>query len=317
MNKILLYDTSIASDNLGDQVVMDYCRSALKDIFSDAFFWETATHEKIGKRTYKMNEVSDYRFLCGTNLLRGDMLKRKQWKIGVLDAGHLKEICMMGVGWNNYNQEKVDAYTKYIYRQVFHKSLIHSVRDSNTGQRLREIGIENVINTACPTMWRLTRDFCAEIPVEKAGNVLTTLTNYRQNEELDRKLLEILEQRYQKVFFWIQCYKDLDYLKKIFDISRLEIIHPALGALDHVLETERDLDYVGTRLHCGIRCLNYKKRTIIVGVDNRAAEIAKDTNLTVVPREHMERELPDMLERNCEMKLHIPMENIAKWKAQF
>ena len=45
-----------------------------------------------------------------------------------------------------------------------------------------------------------------------------------------------------------------------------------------------NVDYVGTRLHAGIFALNHKVRSIIVAVDNRAIEIAKDTNLPIVRR---------------------------------
>ena len=48
-----------------------------------------------------------------------------------------------------------------------------------------------------------------------------------------------------------------------------------------------NIDYVGTRLHAGIRALQHKKRTIIIGIDNRAIEKAKDFNLTVIDRKNI------------------------------
>ena len=50
---------------------------------------------------------------------------------------------------------------------------------------------------------------------------------------------------------------------------------PTLEAFDNLLESEIDLDYIGTRLHAGIRAIQKKRRSIIIGVDNRALEMQK------------------------------------------
>ena len=49
-----------------------------------------------------------------------------------------------------------------------------------------------------------------------------------------------------------------------------------------------EFDYVGTRLHAGILALNYRKRTLIIAVDNRAAEMKTDINLPVIARGDLE-----------------------------
>ena len=43
-------------------------------------------------------------------------------------------------------------------------------------------------------------------------------------------------------------------------------------------------DYIGTRLHAGIYCLEHFKRSIIIGVDNESYWIGKDSNLLVIPK---------------------------------
>ena len=58
----------------------------------------------------------------------------------------------------------------------------------------------------------------------------------------------------------------------------LEIISPNLRSFDFILENE-DIDYVGTRLHAGIRAVQKSVRTFIVTIDNRAKEISKDIYL--------------------------------------
>ena len=48
-----------------------------------------------------------------------------------------------------------------------------------TKKRLNSIGIENVLNTACPTMWSLTPSRQLEISSKRSKNVVTS--RYRQD----------------------------------------------------------------------------------------------------------------------------------------
>ena len=49
--------------------------------------------------------------------------------------------------------------------------MTHSVRDSYTKKMLNSIGINNVVNTSCPTVWNITPDHLATIPDTKAKYV--------------------------------------------------------------------------------------------------------------------------------------------------
>ena len=91
-------------------------------------------------------------------------------------------------------------------------------------------------------------------------------------------------------------------------------VKPSLQALDEILTI--DIDYLGTRLHAGIRALQNKKRTLILAVDNRAIEISKDTNLPVVPRNDWES-ITSWIESDYTTQIILPWSNIDKWKSQF
>ena len=77
---------------------------------------------------------------------------------------------------------------------------------------LNKIGIKNVVNTACPTMWRLNEEHCSSIPKEKADRVITTLTNYNRDLDNDKILLDMLLENYKEVYIWIQAIEDYEYL---------------------------------------------------------------------------------------------------------
>ena len=76
------------------------------------------------------------------------------------------------------------------------------------------------------------------------------------------------------------------------------------------------MDFVGTRLHGGIRALQKGHRTLIIGIDNRAIEINRDTGLPVLNSEEMNR-LPDIIEARYDTKIDLNTANIRTFLAQF
>jgi polysaccharide pyruvyl transferase WcaK-like protein len=202
-----------------------------------------------------------------------------------------------------------------VYRKLFSKNNLLSVRDRYTEQRLIEIGVKNVIYTACPTMWELSPEFCKEIPITKAENVITTLTHYKRDVGRDRTMLNILLACYSKVFFFAQQADDIAYLKELGFSERVEIIKPSLAAFDNILRFE-NVDFVGTRLHAGIRALNFKRRSLIIAVDNRATEIKKDTNLPVLLSDEISS-LQELIYSKIHLDILLPNDSIRRWKSQF
>jgi polysaccharide pyruvyl transferase WcaK-like protein len=177
------------------------------------------------------------------------------------------------------------------------------------------MGFRNIINTACPTMWKLTKDHCKDIPKTKAKDVITTLTDYDKNPVADQHMLNILSKKYRKVFLWLQGVNDFNYAHLLNLPTNLELVNPNLEDYDTLLETQ-DIDYVGTRLHAGIRALQKKRRTIILAVDHRALEKKKDFNLTVLDRNDIHL-LEGMIDDSFKTDIQLPLDNIQTWKNQF
>lgn len=313
MKTIAILDTSIAGTNLGDRIIMDSIKGILFELFNDAFFVFIQTHDRISKPSYQLIDQSDLRFLGGTNLLSSNMDRFNQWKITLWDSLFMKDIILSGVGWWQY-QNTPNIYTRLLLSRVLSKNYLHSVRDSYTEKQLRSIGIKNVINTSCPTTWCLTKEHCKDIPRHKAKDVLLTYTKYNQKLEYDSKIFKMLSENYDKIYFWIQQPNDYEYMKKIGG-NRVSYIPPNLHSLDKILSS-KDLDYVGTRLHAGIRALRHKKRTLILAVDNRAAEISKDVNLPVISREK-DKQIVSWINNSYKTEIRLPEQNIEKWKKQF
>lgn len=314
-NLIGVFDTSIGTYNIGDYIIMDYCAKQLKDIFPNQNFYNMSTHIEPTREQCKKMLTTTQKFVCGTNLLWGEMEKYHEWMLPV-DVDCYKDMCLMGVGWQVYNK-KITKYSKMFYTVLLNSNYIHSVRDGYTKQKLNEMGIYNVINTSCPTMWELTPEFCLNIPQEKAEYVVTTVTDYRKDANNDKLMLEILKRNYKKVYIWLQGSGDEKYLEEIIDVDEYELIEGSLQEYDYILDNTQSIDYVGTRLHAGIRALNKKVRSIVVVVDNRAREISKDTNLVVIERNDIHIKLEKMINSSFQTQIEIPMDNIIKWKQQF
>jgi hypothetical protein len=181
---------------------------------------------------------------------------------------------------------------------------------------LKAIGISNGLNTGCPTMWGLTAEHCAAIPTQKASHVICTLTDYNRDPQNDRAMLDILLANYRTVHLWLQGRDDLSYVQELGYENKLHLISGTLAEFDAVL-AQKDLDYVGTRLHAGIRALSKGHRSLIISIDNRAECIGADTGLPILPREDIPSALQARLRGQIETVIRMPWETIAKWKAQF
>jgi polysaccharide pyruvyl transferase WcaK-like protein len=314
--QIGLVNPSIGTANLGDLIIYDAVYRHLRAIFPTSFLVSFPSHFHTSYDAKLKMAANDYLFVGGTNLLSSEMNNYYQWKLDPSDQFYLRnKNILMGVGWWQY-QEKPNKYTARLLKTVLSADRMHSVRDGYTKGMLNQIGIGNVVNTACPTMWDLSPEHCAGIKKEKAKSVVTTLTYYNANEQDDRMLLETLSGKYEEVFLWIQGIDDLSYLKTIYpDYHKIKLIAPTLEAYDEVLQNP-DIEYVGTRLHAGIRALQKKRRTLILAVDNRAIEIGKDTNLNVIPRKEI-RESGFFIDHSYTTEIRLPVKEIHLWKSQF
>lgn len=311
-----ILNPSIGSSNMGDFIIYDSVFSEIENLYDKSFVTNYPTQLHTTYHAKNLMSKKDILFVSGTNLLTSNIDKIDQFKLDIEHKFFLKnKVVLFGVGWWQY-QEQPNNYTKKLYREIFSKEYLHSVRDSYTEKQLKSIGIQNVINTGCPTMWSLDPILCRKVPRVKSRDVITTLTFYHKNEKLDSKLLEILTLNYEKVYMWVQGINDIDYLKTIYKGNKsIILVNPSLTAFDEILK-DSNVEYLGTRLHAGIRALQRGKRTQIVAVDNRAYEISKDTNLNVVKRENIE-EVLNFINNSYTTEISLPLENISKWKEQF
>lgn len=316
MKKITIFDTSIATTNLGDEIIVDGVNKQLNEIFNEDMFLRVPTHEYLNRPSYRIIKQSNHSFVAGTNLLNSNhyFIRSNLWNLKLIDSLRLDNLTLLGVGWGAY-QKKVGLLKKILYKNILSKDYIHSVRDNYTKEKLNSIGISNVLNTGCATMWDLTPELCKKIPTEKAPNVVFTLTDYSKDFERDQQLIDILKKEYENVYFWVQGSRDLSYLKSL-DYSNVIIVPPKLSAYDELLESNIDLDFVGTRLHGGVRAMQKGRRTIIIGIDNRANEKKKDFNINVIDRNDIDK-LPTYINKEIETKITLDFEAIDKWKQQF
>ena len=184
---------------------------------------------------------------------------------------------------------------------------------NNTLNKLKSIGIENIVNTSCPTFWNLSSEKCASISRRRKGNVVTTLTFYHRDYKADKGMLEILSKKYAKVHLWIQGLEDINYYEELgANLPNLFFIPPTIEAYNRILDTG-EVDYIGTRLHAGARALQKKVRTLILAVDNRAKEIGKDINLNVIDQKDYTK-IESFIDEEYITDIQLPVNEIRMWK---
>ncbi|WHY71038.1 polysaccharide pyruvyl transferase family protein [Fictibacillus enclensis] len=320
MDKMLLLDTSVGSLNKGDDIIMKCVKDQLKDITKDAFLLTLPTHVspfhwyQVARGSHRVQIYKDakYKFIGGSNLLTMDMLTHfPQWNINLFNYGPLKGSILVGVGAGKGN--KVNKYTKLLYKKVLSHEYAHSVRDERTKQIVENLGFK-AINTGCATLWSLTKDFCEDIPVKKSDAVVFTLTASSRVYKEDQVLINTLNKNYKTVYFWIQGMNDLDYIKQFKNIENIIILPPTLDDFEKILST--DIDYIGTRLHGGIYAMRKKKRSIIISIDERAAGMSETYNLNTINRNEI-HQLDKLINSEIITGVNVNFNNVDQWFRQF
>lgn len=313
MKIISVFDTSISEYNLGNQIIMDSVEYELNDIFNNRFQYNIP-YQQVTKSLKKCFDQSDYVFFGGTNSLSSFMNKYRQWDINLRKTAYVKDVIMLGIGWWQY-QDDPNYYTKLILNRALNKEYYHSARDSYTEEKLKKLGFK-VINTGCPTTWRLTKDKLKAIDKSmKKEEVVITFTDYNKDFNSDKMLFDICKENYKKIYIWPQGVGDFDYIKKLDTDGVAIIIDSNLKAYDEIL-INKDVDYIGTRLHAGMRALQKGVRAFFVAVDNRTIEIGKDIGIPYVERKNI-KELKEKIYSPYNSNFNINYEGIEMWKNQF
>ena len=260
----------------------------------------------------KVYSEAKYKFVGGSNLLTLDMFTHfPQWNINILNCSPLQGSVLVGVGAGKGN--RVKRYTRMLYKKVLSHDYVHSVRDERTKNIMESMGFK-AINTGCTSLWSLTPHFCKTIPKEKSDQVIFTLTHHSKDQHKDQYLIDTLNKNYKTVHFWIQDKKDYSYFLSLKNTENIKIVPPTLEAYEEMLN--KNVDYIGTRLHGGIFAMRHKKRTIIIGIDERAQGMSTSYNLNIIDRKNIQ-DLNSIINSQIVTEVNINQENINNWMNQF
>ncbi len=319
----LLNNNNVPSNNLGDLIIYESTSKVLQDIFSQTDVINISTHDFMKESHFRLVKNASYTFIGGSNLLSSNIRIYNQWKYSTNRWHYLfpniKNVSLLGVGWWQY-QDSPTWRTAHFYKSILSKKDLLSVRDSYTEKQLRLCGIDNVINTSCPTTWMLNGFRTNK--TTNANDCIFALTDYNPDNQADNTLIEILLSTYSKLYFFPQGLDDLNYIQTlpafINNKSRFSVLNRDMASLRAFLsEHHSELNYIGTRLHLGIFCMQHNIPSLILSIDNRATEIAKDIHLATIQRTNFTL-LKDWISNKFpENQIVLPMEAISKWKNQF
>ena len=324
MKKILMFDTSYGSQNMGDYIINESINREMSGLLDGNFVVRYSTHTPIQKtiQNIHLNPISrycrsaDYKFLCGTNIFKTNLFKlSSDFNIGMFDIANYKNCIAIGCGSTVGSSNKINWYTRCIYKGILSKQYIHSARDERTKEMLEGLGLK-ALNTGCATMWMLTKSHCKKIPKAKADNVVFTLTDYSMDKENDQLLINILNKKYKNVYFWVQGSNDYEYFKTLKNTETIQVVSPSLMSFEKILRAG-NIDYIGTRLHAGIYSMQHLVRSIILAVDNRTRDIKHTYNIPTIERAVIGSELEKVIDSSFSTDIKINEKNIATWKKQF
>lgn len=310
-----LLDTSVATDNVGDEIIVDAAKAIIAQTFPDAYISRSASHDGLGHFGRELVADADVALLIGTNGLTPADQRRFNfvWTVRGKDVEALRDkVVLFGVGANR-DFDKINWRQKRLLSTILSSRHTHSVRDAQ-GQKLMEMLDFKVTNTSCPTLWGYAKT-PPIVPEGKADRVVFTLTKHKPAAE-DAQMIEILKQKYDEVYFWPQQPRDLPYLQEIAGLEGITVLAPNLAAYDALLASG-PIDVTGTRLHGSIRGLKHGRRILAVSIDNRARDIGAETNLPVLARDKVPSEFAKLIDGGWKTELTLPGDRIDQFTGQF
>lgn len=326
MKNIVLFDTSMATLNHGDEIIMESFLKNGADLLDGHFVTRFPTHAPCfhfyqqTKRNprYVFVKQADHKFICGTNLLSNKIyIPWHFWNINPFTYHCYKDAVLVGVGCSAFPEgsDRPHWYSKMLYSKFLSKKYKHSVRDEHTKRIVENIcGKGSAINTGCPTLWGMTKEHCRQIPTQKASRVVFTISDYSIDRVNDQRLIDLLNRQYETVYFWPQGTRDMQYFQTLANTENIRVVSPSVQAYAALL-SEGDIDFVGTRLHAGIYAMQHKVRSVILSVDNRASDMAETYHLNVLRRD--DPNLEATLCGEIVTDVNIDEDAIAEFKQQF
>ncbi|GAA4166170.1 hypothetical protein GCM10022286_30400 [Gryllotalpicola daejeonensis] len=308
---IVLVDPGLKSTNLGDQIISDAVhREFVNPLRAAGVDVQTIPmHGHLSDDSRALLREADEVVVSGTNLLADNMRFRSPWQWAKKDIELTRgKLTTFGVGWWQYQTGGIDPFSARWLRSLS-SGRPWAVRDEYSARRLAAAKVR-ALHTSCPTLWGVTRQ---NLPGGQR-RVIATFTDYNQDPLADRRLIDLLETRFEEVLYWPQGPGDERYLRSIAG-DEVRLIPPELAAFDAELR-EPSTAYVGLRLHGGIRAMQQGVPTLILSIDNRAREIARSVGL-VAPSRHALDRIAALLDSPQPKTLHLPRVEIDAWRAQW
>lgn len=310
---VAVLDPSVTTENVGDEIIFDAVRTEIQRLFGDPLLIRVSTHAYMTGDARKLLNKASHVFVGGSNLLKSKMEWNTQWKLSPVDLLARRNAILLGCGWRN-DEGAPTLYTRMLYKRMLSPTALHSLRDSSAMAQLHKAGFREALNTACITMWGLTPEHCAAIPTGKADDVVITLTAYHPDPVNDREMVETAFRQYRNVSLFVQQPEDFAYARSLTDKPYHRVV-ASLSAYDELLDGS--IDYVGTRLHGGMRAIQKKKRALIAVIDNRARDIGADTGIPIVDRQGIGPNLERWANTAAPTRITLPDAAIAAWRGQF
>lgn len=314
---IHLLDTAVATDNIGDEIIVRACHEALSDVLRDSYVTNSSSHDGLGPRSRNHVAAADLVFLLGTNALSAASQKAgtlANWHFTNEDLPALEgKVILLGVGAKS-SFSGLDTKQAQLLRHVLSADYLHAVRDASALSTVEAVGLR-ALNTTCPTLWGW-KELKSGPPSEKSPEVCFSLTNHKSDPHLDRMMIDILRKSYDRLWFWPQHWGDIPYLKSLDRIDGVSIVPPNLFSYEAFLK-DHNVDVIGTRLHGTILGLMRGRRSIVIAIDNRAEEISVDTSLPTVKRNEIASRLSGLIDAVWETELFIDLSTRDRFLGQF
>lgn len=302
----VVVDPGMASTNLGDQIISQAVHREFVSRLGPGSGQTTVIpmHGPLTAKSRAALRDADEVVVCGTNLMSNHMRFRTSWEWSREDIALTRgKLTIFGAGWWQYQVGTIDPLSARWMRSMA-GGRTWGVRDEYSADRLAAAGV-SAVHVSCPTLWQVTRQ---RLPSDES-RVIATFTDYNQDPLADKRLIDLLESRYD-VLYWPQGPGDRQYIESLAPRGS-RFVDASVEAFDHELR-QPGTAYVGLRLHGGIRAMQHGVPSLILTIDNRAREISRSVGM-MAPSRHSFREISSALGGQPDVQLSLPTDAITSW----
>ena len=251
--KIAYLSTAIGDSNIGDQILFRESKRLLNTKYKED---QTLTFSLKDFLINKNVPIADMYIIVGAAKVKTN---NQDWKDVPNAYGKLVLYGVGSDGGNKFDQAQEEWFKKHL-----NFNIKQEVRDDETAELLKSIGIKNVENISCPSITGFSSSL---LKSWNGKDIILASSTPLEGIDFIKKQFKELSASYNVTLF-AQSDEDYEVMKQVSN----NLIKPNIVEYEEFLNKNRSSLFIGSRFHGAVDALIHKSAAIIIsnGYKNRA-----------------------------------------------